>query len=109
MKKQLNWKRAGDGQSMTAWASRVVGGKYHVSRREGSDGVGFEVEHLTLANPGCSSDRYRGCWNTRPVQQQPVARTDWDAIAAAEADNQRLINARDRERRLSAVERVAPE
>jgi hypothetical protein len=107
--KKLNWKNDGNGQSVTAWASRAVGGKYHVSRREGSDGVWFEVEHLVNANPGASV-RYAGCWDNKPVQHRPIARTWLEAMAAAEADNQRLINARDRERRLlSAVERVAPE
>ena len=30
--KRLNWKNDADGKSMTAWASRAVGGRYRVSR-----------------------------------------------------------------------------
>jgi hypothetical protein len=79
--KHLNWKTDYGAQTMEAWASRGVGGKYRVSRHEGTDGVWFEVEHLT-----CFTSGWRGSvWDTRPVQ--PVARTWREAIDAAEADN----------------------
>jgi hypothetical protein len=96
--KRLNWKNDADGKSMTAWASRAVGGRYRVSRREDSDGVWFEVEHrIDLCASG--SERHRGCWEITPVQQQPVARTWSEAIAAAEADNHQRIAVKDHQRR----------
>jgi hypothetical protein len=96
--KRLNWKNEDGGTSMVAWASRAVGGKYRVSRREVAAGVWFEVEHrIDLCASG--SERYRGCWEITPVQHQPVARTWSEAIAAAEADNHRRIAVKDRQRR----------
>ena len=83
--KGLNWKNDTTvAWAMVAWASRGVGGKYRVSRREGPDGVWFEVEHLT-----CSTDTggWQGLIHRRVIQQQPVARTYAEALAAAEADN----------------------
>jgi hypothetical protein len=83
--KHLNWKNdTSVAWAMVAWASRAVGGKYRISRREDSDGVWFEVEYLV--HSGGSSFRYADWWGT-PVQQQPVARTYAEAFAAAEADN----------------------
>jgi hypothetical protein len=82
--KRLNWKDEDGGTGMVAWASRAVGGKYRVSRREGSDGVWFEVEHLV--HSGGQSFRYADWWGT-PVRHQAVARTWAEGIAAAEADN----------------------
>jgi hypothetical protein len=40
--KHLNWKNDDSGAGMVAWASRAVGGRYRVSRREGIGGVWFE-------------------------------------------------------------------
>ena len=84
--KHLNWKNDDSGGGMMAWASRAVGGKYRVSRREGSDGVWFEVEHLINLTPGANG-RYAGGWDNKPVKHQPVARNWSEAIAVAEADN----------------------
>lgn len=84
--KHLNWKDDDRGRGMVAWASRAVGGKYRVSRREDSNGVWFEVERLVNLTPGASG-RYAGCWDNKPVKHQPVARTWSKAIAVAEADN----------------------
>ena len=82
--KHLNWKSDYGAQTMEAWASRGVGGKYRVSRHEGTDGVWFEVEHLV--HSGGRSFRYADWWGT-PVRHQPVARTWREAVDAAEADN----------------------
>jgi hypothetical protein len=93
--RHLNWKNdTSVAWAMVAHASRGVGGKYRVSRREGPDGVWFEVEHLTCF----ASGGWRGSgWDTRPVQHQPVARTYAEAFAVAEADNdqRRAIKERD--------------
>jgi hypothetical protein len=83
--KRLNWKNDDSG-GMTAWASRTVGGKYRISRREDSGGVWFEVEHFV--HSGGSSFRYADWWGT-PVRHQPVARSWREAIDAAEGDNDR--------------------
>ena len=102
--KPLNWKNdTSVAWAMTAWASRKVGGKYRVSRREGGDGVWFEVEHFV--HNGCRSFRHAD-WDKTPVQHQPVARTWREAMAAAEADNYRRYVAQDRECR-AAKERGA--
>jgi hypothetical protein len=86
--KRLNWKDGDDGRSMVAWASRAVGGKYHIVRCEDADGVRFETEHrVDLCASG--SERYRGLWEITPVRHQPVARTWREAMDAAEADNDR--------------------
>jgi hypothetical protein len=83
--KRLNWKNdTSVAWAMVAHASRGVGGKYRISRREDSDGVWFEVEHLV--HNGCRSFRYAD-WEKTPVRHQPVARTYAEAFAAAEADN----------------------
>jgi hypothetical protein len=93
--KHLNWKNDSDGTGMEARASRAVGGKYHISRREGSDGVWFQAEHrIDLC--ASASERYRRLWEITPVQQQPVARTWREAIDAAELDNDRRRWARER-------------
>ena len=94
--KGLNWKNdTSVAWAMVAQASRGVGGKYRISRREDSDGVWFEVEHLVNLTPGASG-RYAGCWDTRLIQQQPVARTYREAMLAAEADNDQRRAIKDR-------------
>ena len=94
--KHLNWKNdASVAWAMVAQASRGVGGKYRISRHEGPDGVWFEVEHLVNLIPGASG-RYAGCWDTRLVQHQPVARTYAEAFAVAEADNDQRRAIKDR-------------
>jgi hypothetical protein len=83
--KRLNWKNDDSG-GMTAWTSRTVGGKYRISQREDSGGVWFEVEHLVCLVSG----GWRGsCWDNKPVQHSPIARTWREAQDAAESDNDR--------------------
>ena len=92
MVKKLNWKdRTWDSYNSTvaqAWASRAVGGKYRIKRRESTDifhrptgSVWFETERLVNTGPGA--------WNNNLVRTNPVARTVEQAKAAAEADNAR--------------------
>jgi hypothetical protein len=80
--KHLNWKTDYGTQTMEAWASRGVGGKYRVSRHEGTDGVWFQVLYRI-------SVRGNGLWLSTPVQHSPIARTWREAIDAAEGDNDR--------------------
>jgi hypothetical protein len=83
--KRLNWKNdTSVAWGMVAWASRAVGGKYCISRREDPDGVWFEVEYLV--HSGGRSFRYAD-WRRTPIRHQSVARTYAEAFAVAEADN----------------------
>jgi hypothetical protein len=82
--KRLNWKDDPGGTSTEAWASRAVGGKYRVSRREGVDGVWWlEVEHLVHSGGG---GRYAD-WFATPVRHQAVIHSWREATNIAEADN----------------------
>lgn len=96
MTKKLKWRdyEPDDFCSLVAeaWASRTVGGKYRINRREGSDifhrptgSVWFEAERLVNTGPGA--------WNNSLVKNNPIARTIDAAKAAAEADNQRRLDA----------------
>ena len=73
-----------------ARASRAVGGKYRIGRREGTflnrptGNVWFEAERLINTGPGA--------WNSDLVKNNPIARTVEQAKAAAEADNQRRLD-----------------
>ena len=79
-----------------AWASRAVGGKYRVSRRESSDGVWFEVEHLV--NHTGASPRYAGGWDNKPVKHQPIAR-NWCGSHCGGRGRQRPAQSDQRARR----------
>jgi hypothetical protein len=79
--RHLNWKNDRD-SGVIAWASRSVGGRYRVSRHEGVGGVWFEAEHVLVNG------------NNKPIR--PIARTLTDAIATAEADNDRRRTLKER-------------
>jgi hypothetical protein len=92
--KGLNWKNdTRVAWAMVAHASRGVGGKYSVRRREGPDGVWFEVEHLT-----CSAETggWQGLTHRRVIHREPVARTYAEALVVAEADNDQRRAIKDR-------------
>jgi hypothetical protein len=89
MTKTLNWKdRAGERDyfvAAEARASHAVGGKYQIRCGKRNDGnVWFEAQRLI--NTGV------GAWNNALVKKTPIARTLEQAKAAAEADNQRLLD-----------------
>jgi hypothetical protein len=86
----LNWK-AGGINNVEAWASRAVGGKYRIECRQGSDAfhrpngpMSFEVSRYTTSG--------NGQWNYDKELGYRTVFTMQEAIAIAEADNQRRLD-----------------
>jgi hypothetical protein len=91
MSRNLNWK-AGGLNSIEAWASRAVAGKYLIECRQDSDPfhhlhpngpISFQVSRYTTSGDGqwdCDKDLH-------------AVSTLSEAIAIAEADNQRRLEA----------------
>ena len=112
MTKKLKWKDYEPNNFCScvaeAWASRTVGGKYRIGRREGTDifyrpngSVWFEAERLVNTGPGA--------WNNSLVRVNPIARTIEQAKAAAEADNQPPRRGEDRAARPVRGRRLSDE